>query len=635
MRWLAILAVLVPLVSFVSPCSASSPADLSTLIQHAQTKGLATHPYWMALLHYHRKLGGADGGVVSDIISPGFFLSPLGATDPDAELVATLTAFFADPGDSPDSHAQCRLIARYKWLRKSLDWGSLTPPDVTCARFQEWNWHGQIESLSLVFATGYFGNPASFYGHILVKFNTRIEISSTDLLHQSMNYGATVPVHEHALVYVAKGLFGGYEGGFSHEQFYRINHVYVENEMRDMWEYELALTPEEVDRIVSHGWELLGNRFVYYFLKENCAYRMAELLNLVIEPPLLPDELPWAIPATVFENLSAVKRNGAPLVKTIRRVRSRQNNFYARFSVLNELLKNQLTTLVSNGLEFDDPEYRKLAEQDKIAIVDALLDYYEFRLIAEKDAALGKEKRKLLLERAELPGASLSETENAFDTAPPNEGPKPGMVRVGMLHNSQFGSGLELHFRPAYYDFLGLDAGRLANSSLVMFDLKTVYVDGRFSLRRLDVVNAETLNVSRTHLPGEGGLAWKLKIGFESQDLSCRGCVVFGVTGGIGKAVAITDNAVAYAMLELLAQTVRQDNGTLGATALVGMAGTPAANWKSRISLGGHTYVNGSRSHYPVIRWENRFGSHRDWDLRFAYEEKVAREWQLAVSFYW
>jgi len=49
-----------------------------------------------------------------------------------------------------------------------------------------------------------------------------------------------------------------------------------------MWEYELALSPDEVEQITAHTWELLRTRYAYYFFKQNCAYRMSELLGLVI-----------------------------------------------------------------------------------------------------------------------------------------------------------------------------------------------------------------------------------------------------------------------------------------------------------------------------------------------------------------
>ncbi len=637
----AIHAVFVMLILIAGSSAASTVPeranDVAVLVQQAQAKGLASHSYWMALLHYRRNALNSDRGVVSKIISPDFFLSPQGATDPAAELAATLAAFFDDPGKEPDRHAQCRFIARYQWLRKSLDWGSLTPPPVTCQKFREWSLNGQVESLSLVFATGYLGNPASFYGHILLKFNTARETVVTDLLDQTMNYGAIVPKNEIGLVYVFKGLFGGYDAGFSHERFYHHNHMYGENELRDMWEYELALTKDQADQIVAHSWELLGNKFAYYFVKQNCAYRMAELLELVIDQPLLSPDVPWSVPAAVFDRLALIKqKDGAPIVRTVRRIPSRQNRFYEKYSTLNSTQQRLTQKLVDGGLNLEDPAYRETPENNKIAIIDTLFDYYEFRMIAEdRDTEYRQSKRKLLIERAGLSAQGPSAIENAPDDAPPHKGQLPSMTRLGLLHNSRLGSGMELRFRPAYYDFLALDAGRLPNSNLTMFDFRAVYADDRLRFRSLDFVNVESLNLSRTPLPGDGGFAWKVKFGLENQDLGCSDCMIFNVVGGLGKATSVMGRVTVYGMVDLHAQTEHQDSGTLGATARLGLLGSPVAVWKSQFTVGKRTYLNGSRSGTRLMRWENRFGSDRNWDMRVNYERNIASEFQVAVSFYW
>src|SRR5436305_10058358 len=48
----------------------------------------------------------------------------------------------------------------------------------------------------------------------------------------------------------------------------------------------------------------------------------------------------------------------------------------------------------------------------------------------------------------------------------------------------------------------------------------------------LDLVEVETLNLSQTNLPGDGGNAWKIKFGFEQQDLSCDNCTVIDRKSG-------------------------------------------------------------------------------------------------------
>ena len=623
-----------------TPSAYAEPSDnLKALVRQAEEKGLAYHPYWKALMHYRNRVQANNTNLISEIISSDYFLSPRGATDSVDEMAATLVAFFNEPGENPGNHAQCRFIARYKWLRKSLDWEGLNPPSVTCKHFNEWSMNGHIDSLSLVFATGYLSNPASFYGHILLKFNTNRSVISTDFLDESINFGAIVPSNENGFVYVLKGLFGGYDASFSNTRFYRLNHMYAEAELRDMWEYELALNKDEVDQIVAHSWELLRTRFTYYFLKENCAYQMAELLELVIEQPLLPEGIPWAIPATIFNRIASFERNGVPLVRKVNLIPSRLNSYYSKYLMLAPGQKILVKDLALDTIGIESVRYSLLSEPEKINIIDTLIDYYEFRIVGDdKNLALKNSKRKLLVERVGLPSQSPLTAEVQLhlpNSSPPHEGPIPGMIRVGLLQNSQLGTGSEVRFRPAYFDFLELDAGRIPNSYLTMFDLRTTYVNKRLKLRSLDLISIENMNVAHTPLPGDGGLAWKIKLGFENHDLSCGDCMTFNFTGGLGKATHITSNIMAYGMMDYFSQTKYQDSGTIGMTPRVGLIASPFASWKSNFTIGQRRHFNGSQQRSRVIRWDNRIGSHRDWDIRISYEEQMARELQVAVSTYW
>jgi len=185
------------------------------------------------------------------------------------------------------------------------------------------------------------------------------------------------------------------------------------------------------------------------------------------------------------------------------------------------------------------------------------------------------------------------------------------------------------------YDRLELDAGRIPNSNLTMFDLKTVYLDKRLRIRSLDFVKIENFNLPKTPLPADGGFAWDFKVAYETQNLACSGCMIFNLAGGLGKAAQLTQHWVVFGMLDLFAQTPHQGSGSLGALPHIGLLASPALGWKSSVILGRQSYLNGSRANYRVVRWENRFGSSRNWDVRVSYEEHVAHEFLAAVSLYW
>ena len=84
------------------------------LLDAAREKRLAAEPMWHALLHYKRPTylpADMPPRWKSQIDSPWFFQSATGKTQPEAELEATLLAFFAenpDSADAPDTRMSIR-----------------------------------------------------------------------------------------------------------------------------------------------------------------------------------------------------------------------------------------------------------------------------------------------------------------------------------------------------------------------------------------------------------------------------------------------------------------------------------------------------------------------------------------------
>ncbi|MDB6060694.1 MAG: hypothetical protein JWM78_797 [Verrucomicrobiaceae bacterium] len=603
------------------------------LIMQARAKHLADALRWHALVHYKKNEWHFTDGVHSEIISPEFFLAKSGSTNPSAELEATIAGFYAPIGVDPDQHPQCRFVARYKWLRQTLDWTDVEPPLVTCKKYREWALNGHIKSVSLIFATGYLSNPASLYGHLLIKFNTSDNIVDNDLLDPSLSYGAIVPKHESGLVYMSKGLLGGYEAGFSHDKFFQHNHNYAETELRDLWEYRLALPPDEVDLIVAHGWEMLGAKFNYYFLSNNCAYEVSELLHVAIDDRLLPNT-PWSIPSTVFNRLTVIDREGRPLVSAVRKIPSRQNRFYKKYFALSEQQRALVKKIIVHPANFGGGEYQDMANTDKIKTLETLFDYYEFRAADEIDQQKYRQKKQVvLLGRLKLPSEQLSWPQTS--DKPPHEGNPPLMAQLSALTNSADGNAIEVRIRPAYYDMLALDAGKIPYSSLAMFDFKLMYSDEHLHFRSLDLLSIETLSPSRTGAPGDGSYAWRFRVGLEQQNLRCIDCTVAFTEGGIGKAAIIDGNTLIYGMLDARLQSNMESSGTLAGTTELGIIAEPIKHWRTRISIGERAYINGARAMKPLLRWENRLGGNKNWDWEITVEKNSASELRTSVAFYW
>lgn len=614
---------------------ASNQEAISNLILQSQNKSLSEDPYWHALVHYEKPPFGL-GPLQSAIRTDRFFLAADGKKNPQHELEETLRSFFNDATTEPDEHPQCRFVSRYEWLRRRLNWSNIDIKNQSCPGYKLWSFNGHIQSISLLFATGYLSNPASFFGHPLLKFNLPRTLNSSDLLDTSINYGALTPKHENPFVYAMKGLFGGYDAGMTHVHFFYNSHNYSETELRDMWEYELNFSSDQVEQIVSHTWELLGAKFSYFFLSDNCASRMAQLLEAVTEQQLLPRHVPYAIPYTVFDSLAYGHfANGKPLVKNVSLIPSRQNRLNVKYFSLTPPELNSVDLYIKSAAPLAQTKYPELSDSSKIKVIETLFDYAAFRLIKDETNEEFKQmKKNLLRERLRLPAEEKAAEITPLESAP-HYGQRPVLTRASYLNSEKFGSGLEVRVRPAYYDFLSSDIGRLPYSALGIFDLTLNYLDQHLFLKEFNFIAIETLNPSLTGLPGDGGFAWKFKIGADNQDLGCTACTVARLEGGLGQALPLTPSLLLYGLVDGRVQSAIEGSGTLAVTPTLAALIHFSESWSTHLSAAVRYYLNGSRTSEPVIQVENRFGQYRNWDLRLGYYYHVDHQTKFSYSYFW
>ena len=76
---------------------------------------------------------------------------------------------------------------------------------------------------------------------------------------------------------------GGFPGRFYVMPYYVKVQEYSNIESRDLWEYELSLSPAQVQRLVMHAWETRTTEFDYLFLTRHCSYQLLTLLEVADE----------------------------------------------------------------------------------------------------------------------------------------------------------------------------------------------------------------------------------------------------------------------------------------------------------------------------------------------------------------
>src|SRR5574341_92392 len=269
-------------VGWVTAQEPPSNTYLEELRGQARSLRLADEREWHLLLHYRPRL---FGGFESEQDDPGFFMSPNGKTDPQAELDATLTQFFSSElvGRSKQP-AQCAFIARYHWLKERLAFNDARLTPISCERFDRWYADFEVQSITLIFPSAFMNNPASMFGHTLLRVDQKGQTEQTRILAYTINYAADVPP-DAGVAYPVRGIFGFYKGYFSTIPYYLKVQEYRDIENRDIWEYRLRLSPDQLRRLLMHAWELGNAYFDYFFFKENCSYHILSLLE-VAEPTL-------------------------------------------------------------------------------------------------------------------------------------------------------------------------------------------------------------------------------------------------------------------------------------------------------------------------------------------------------------
>lgn len=596
-----------------------------------QLEQLSSHRVWLTLLHYEPVLFGS--GSRSAIDSENYFLSSNGRRNPLAELRATVTAL-GNPVVNANDHAQCKFPARYLWLRKHVESLRHAKP-VVCAEYAEWLKTGAISSISMVFATGHMKSPASFFGHNFLKFNSANRGGSNDLLDDTINFGAEVPENEGGLTYFYKGIFGGYSAVFERQPFFRHMAKYGEEDLRDVWEYELNLSDEQIKIILAHTWELQKADLTYYFFRKNCAYQIAKLIALVSPARLIPKLLPWTMPYNVFSKLAKARINGEPLVRDIRYHPSRRSRFHQRYFALSDTDRSFFSSYVTGDVTLNSEIFDQRSMSSKLDLIDVLIDYFEFRLRLDgKDDVAASEKNKLLIKRFTLP---ITEKTNVSYSKPfaPHLAQRPGYLAFSKLNNSSFGGATELRVRPAYFDFLSLDRGRSTTGVFTLLDTTVLIQNDNISLRGIDLLNVTNLAPSITGIPGDSGTSWNFRVGFNNTNNACTSCRRLMADTMIGKASRLNRSLTGYAFAGARLQSSYERDNTLVLKLSAGLAGKLLPGVRLNTTIERHEDTGSNGLDRNRVNIELGLGESKSWDVRFRYTRDVAEEWSLSAGYFW
>lgn len=323
-----------------------------------------TTPEWLTVVHYRP----SKDGYVSTVDSDPFFLSLRGKTSPLEELSATIELF----ENSEDTEKKCLFPARYKRLKAA---GLVSKPYPTCPEQEQFYKDLRPSGVTLLFTDAYMNNPSSLFGHTLLRIDTARK--GTQLLAHGANYGAFTDGKENSVLFAVWGLTGGYYGGFTVKPYYDVINMYNNIENRDIWEFNLDLTPVELDFFVAHLWEMGHTQSRYYFFTRNCSYMLTEMLDAVRPNLKLADAFPvQTIPLDTIKKVNS--RPG--LVKNIHYRPSRQAKIRHRYKTMNKEQKGQYL----KNIKAQNFESGELPLSEQADVLETTYQYVQYQYVAKR-----------------------------------------------------------------------------------------------------------------------------------------------------------------------------------------------------------------------------------------------------------
>ena len=505
-----------------------------------QVEKLSEEPQWLKLLHSRKN--GITGQFESYIDDPNFFLAPNGKNNPKAELIATLSKL-AFTNNKNDQSIPCRFPARYAWIKNNISVRGQKWPNSNCPEYQKWREELNAESINLVFASAYLNSPSSMFGHTLLRFDPKQGEGHSDWLSYALNFGASIDEQDNSILYAFKGLAGGYTGQFQVMKYFEKIQEYSFMENRDLWEYRLNLKADEIDRFLSHLWELKDIKFDYFFMYENCSFRLLELLEVARPSSHLIDN--FFVTAIPSEIVQLVYEEG--FVSSTHYRPSQLTTLKSQLSDIPENLYPLVLGLTNSIDTVNTTEFQELSLAQQNSIVSAAYQLVRYNSDKENGSDTSPKHRFRLLKQLNSYPLGSKQTVTIKPPTAPETGHKSRMtsVAVGYQNNNAY---TELSYRQNYHDLLDNPAGYFKGAAINFLnaDLR-IYDDNRVRLQNLEILNITSLSPRNAFFQP---ISWQVSLGLGYQDYK-RDKLSTYFNAGAGYSYSWFANSLSYGLFNL------------------------------------------------------------------------------------
>jgi len=598
------LATLCPLLA----CAGDGDKELAEnqlldqLLLKARSEKVWLHPEWRVLMHYSSTLfTSKDKSLVDD---EKFFLSKQGKYSPQSELEATLENLFA-PSEDDNAAIACRFPARLAWLRKVLVIDSGAMPAYQCGDLNDWLQNLDADGLTLIFPVSVLNSPASMFGHTFLRLD-RKALKKPDLLASTVNFSAHAE-EGRGLSFAFNGLTGGYPGRFTLAPYYERVKAYSDIENRDIWEYELSYSPDEVNFILLHLWELLPTYFDYYFIDENCSYHLLALLE-VAKPGLnLTKGFDWD--ATPADTVRAIV-NAPGLLKDVKYRPSLRKNINARAEALDIEEQEIAKSLALGELTLNDEIFSSKTQASKMDVLELAAEYLAYLQATSNkgqdifdvwSSGVGVDRQHkvfedrqylLLTERSKFSVELLPPLIKQPDYRPDEgHGGRRIGLRYGSVDSEEY---VQFDFRWAYHDLYDPDNGFIKGAQLDFLKPSfRYYANNNFQLEGIDfvsIVSAPERNYFIQPFSWKASAALQ-RYHFDDDERSLLGDFKIGV--GLSYQLAENTSAYYFANTQLTIGGELEHDAAVGLGVSAEMIYTITGKWKGGVYIDVLQFVEG------------------------------------------
>jgi len=501
-------------------------AYLSTLIQQAKERKLDQHPLWLALLHFNHT---DNANRFSYAISNSFFIANDGRQHPKKELIATLVSLFEEHSELKST--PCRFPARYQWLiqQLSIDASKIAKHPV-CQQYINWREASAAKSVTLVFPGSYMNAPSSVFGHTLLRIDNSKDDPS-HLLSHAISFAAKIPDGTGALAYAIGGIAGAFPGRYQHALYHQKIKEYGRIENRDIWEYKLNLNQQELNRLMQHLWEIKDIDFRYFFAKENCSFRLLELLEVARSKQHLTDYFPmYAIPSDTIRMLT---KNG--FVSSVQYRPSAATRLHAEINDLNRHEQHLALLISRHDTALSSTDFLKLTDERKAKIIQLAYRYLKFKQIESWKKADSPLPYHLIQQLQRYPTV----TEPTI-TQPvrPDMGHKTGRLKLSSgYENSSYA---QLGLRPLYHDFTDNQTGYTTGSEIVFLNTELRWQRKSIHLHHMDILKMTSLRPGDSFLQP---LSWRITAELDRSSFHSGYHLTPRISGAVGYTYQILPHA--------------------------------------------------------------------------------------------